>query len=52
MFLGIELLSGRKVNQRAETVVHLLGFLFLVALVLAVTLFGDLQLGRKLFRGG
>jgi len=52
VFLGIELLSGRKVNQRAETVVHLLGFLFLVALVLAVTLFGDLQLGRKLFRGG
>jgi regulator of sigma E protease len=52
VFLGIELVSGRKVNQRAETVVHLVGFLFLVALVLAVTLFGDLQLGRKLFRGG
>ncbi|HEX9603515.1 MAG TPA: M50 family metallopeptidase [Myxococcales bacterium] len=52
VFLGIELLSGRKVNQRAETVVHLVGFLFLIALVLAVTLFGDLQLGRKLFRGG
>jgi len=52
VFLGIELVSGRKVNQRAETVVHLVGFLFLIALVLAVTLFGDLQLGRKLFRGG
>ena len=52
VFLGIELLSGRRVNQRAETVVHLVGFLFLIALVLAVTLFGDLQLGRKLFRGG
>src|SRR6266850_225599 len=52
VFLGIELVSGRKVNQRAETVVHLVGFLFLVALVLAVTLFGDLHLGRKLFRGG
>ena len=52
VFLGIELLSGRKVNQRAETVVHLVGFLFLIALVLAVTLFGDLQLGRKLFSGG
>jgi len=52
VFLGIELVSGRKVNQRAETVVHLLGFLFLIALVLAVTLFGDLQLGRKLFHGG
>jgi len=52
VFLGIELLSGRKVNQRAETVVHLVGFLFLIVLVLAVTLFGDLQLGRKLFHGG
>jgi regulator of sigma E protease len=52
VFLGIELVSGRKVNQRAETVVHLVGFVFLIALVLAVTLFGDLHLGRKLFRGG
>jgi len=52
VFLGIELVSGRKVNQRAETVVHLVGFLFLLALVLAVTLFGDLQLGRKLFHAG
>ena len=50
VFLGIELLSGRKVNQRAETVVHLVGFLLLLGLVLAVTLFGDLQLGKKLFR--
>jgi regulator of sigma E protease len=52
VFLGIELVSGRKVNQRAETIVHLVGFLFLLALVLAVTLFGDLQLGRKLFHAG
>jgi regulator of sigma E protease len=52
VFLGIELVSGRKMNQRAETVVHLFGFLFLIALLVAVTLFSDLQLGRKLFRGG
>jgi len=52
VFLGIELVSGRRVNQRAETVVHLVGFLFLLALVLAVTLFGDLQLGRRLFQKG
>jgi regulator of sigma E protease len=52
VFLGIELVSGRRVNQRAETVVHLVGFLFLLALVLAITLFSDLQLGRTLFRRG
>jgi regulator of sigma E protease len=49
VFLGIELVSGRRVNQRAEAVVHMLGFLVLFALVLAVVLFGDLQLGRRLF---
>ena len=52
VFLGIELVSGRRVNQRAETVVHLVGFLFLLALVLAITLFSDLHLGRALFRRG
>ena len=49
VFLGIELVSGRKVNPKAETVVHLIGLLLLLALVLGVTLFGDLQLGKKLF---
>jgi regulator of sigma E protease len=52
VFLGIELVSRRRVNQRAETVVHLVGFLFLLCLVVAVTLFGDLQLGHRLFHRG
>jgi regulator of sigma E protease len=49
VFLGFELVSGRKVNPRAETAVHVVGFLLLIALFVAVTLFSDLQLGRKLF---
>jgi regulator of sigma E protease len=52
VFLGYELVTRRKVNQKAETVVHLVGFLLLFALVIAVTLFGDLQLGKKLFHRG
>lgn len=51
VFLGIELVSGRKVNARAETVVHLVGLLLLLGLVVGVTVFGDLQLGKKLFHG-
>ncbi len=51
VFLGIELVSGRKVNAKAETVVHLIGLLLLLCLVLGVTVFGDLQLGKKLFHG-
>ncbi len=49
VFLGIELVSGRKVNQRLESVVHVIGLLVLLGLILAVVLFGDLQLGRRLF---
>jgi len=49
IFLGIELTSGRKVNPKAETVVHLVGLLLLLGLVLGVTILGDLQLGKKLF---
>ena len=56
VFLGIELVSGRRVNQKAETVVHLIGFLLLLGLFLAVTLFGDLNLigvvKKLLHRGG
>ena len=52
VFLGIELVSGRRVNHRTETAVHLVGFLFLIVLFLAVTLFGDLKLGHKLFGWG
>ena len=49
VFLGLELVSGRRVNQKAETVAHLIGFLLLLGLLLAVTVFGDLGLGRRLF---
>jgi len=52
VFLGIELISRRRVNQRAETVVHVIGFLLLLCLFVAVTVFGDLGLGRKLFHRG
>src|SRR6184192_1780222 len=49
VFLGIELVSGRKVNQRLESVVHVIGLLLLLGLLVSVVLFGDLQLGRRLF---
>jgi regulator of sigma E protease len=53
VFLGVELLTGRKVNQRFESVVHVAGLLLLLGLIVSVVVFGDLQLGRKLFsRGG
>jgi len=50
VFLGIELVTRRRVNQRAETVVHVIGFLLLICLFVAVTVFGDLGLGRWLSR--
>jgi len=53
VFLGMELVTRRKVNQKLESVVHVVGLLLLLGLLVAVVLFGDLQLGRKLFpRGG
>jgi len=53
VFLGFELVTRRKVNQRFESVVHVVGLLLLLGLLLSVVLFGDLQLGRRLFpRGG
>ena len=53
VFLGFELVTRRKVNQRVESVVHVVGLLLLLGLLVAVVVFGDLQLGRRLFsRGG
>jgi regulator of sigma E protease len=52
VFLGVELATGRKVNQRIESVVHVIGLLLLLGLILAVVVFGDLQLGKKLFHPG
>lgn len=45
-FLGYELVTRRRVNQRVENVVHLIGALALLAL-LAATVFGDLA---RMFR--
>jgi regulator of sigma E protease len=47
-FLSYEIVARRRVNQRVESIVHLAGFLALFALLLAVTVFGDLA---RIFRG-
>jgi regulator of sigma E protease len=52
VFLGVELLTGRKVNHKLESVVHVIGLLLLLALILSVVLLGDLQLGKRLFSRG
>jgi regulator of sigma E protease len=53
VFLGAELITRRKVNARFESVVHVVGLLLLLGLLVAVVVFGDLQLGKRLFsRGG
>jgi regulator of sigma E protease len=48
VFLVYEIVTRRRVNQRVENVVHLVGFVALFALILGVTVFGDLAriLGR------
>jgi regulator of sigma E protease len=48
VFLGYEIVTRRRVNERVEHVFHLIGFFILVGLILAVTVFGDLPrlLGR------
>ncbi|MFT3917180.1 MAG: M50 family metallopeptidase [Anaeromyxobacteraceae bacterium] len=48
VFLLIEMVTRRRVNERVESVVHFVGFVLLVALLLGVTVFGDLArlLGR------
>jgi regulator of sigma E protease len=47
LFLAYEMVTGRPVNQKAEAVIHTVGFVLLLGLLLAVTLFGDLP---RLFR--
>ncbi len=42
VFLGYEIVTRRRVNQRVEGMLHFAGFVLLVGLILAVTLFGDL----------
>lgn len=48
VFLGYELVTRRRVDERVEHVFHMVGFVLLVGLILAVTIFGDLPrlLGR------
>ena len=48
VFLGYELVTRRRVNEKVESYVHAAGFIALIALLLAVTIFGDLArlLGR------
>ena len=48
VFLGYEIVTRRRVDERVEHALHLVGFILLVGLLLAVTLFGDLPrlLGR------
>jgi regulator of sigma E protease len=48
IFLVYEIVTRRRVNQRVEATVHLIGFLALIGLLLAVTLFGDLA---RILRG-
>jgi regulator of sigma E protease len=52
VFLGVELVTGRKVNHRVESVVHVVGLLLLLGLLVSVVVFGDLQLGKRLFSRG
>jgi len=40
--------TRRRVDARVESVVHMVGFVALIALLLGVTVFGDLGLGSKL----
>ena len=42
VFLAIEMVTRRRVNERVEGIVHMVGFVALVALLLGVTVFGDL----------
>jgi regulator of sigma E protease len=48
VFLAWEMITRRPVNEKVENYVHLAGFIALVVLILAVTIFGDLArlLGR------
>ncbi len=48
VFLAYEVVTRRRVNARVENAVHLVGFVALIALLLGVTVFGDLRLGQRL----
>ncbi|WP_242338917.1 MULTISPECIES: RIP metalloprotease [unclassified Anaeromyxobacter] len=48
VFLAWEMITRRRVNEKVESYVHLAGFVALLVLIIAVTVFGDLArlLGR------
>jgi regulator of sigma E protease len=48
VFLAYEMVTRRRVNEKVESYVHAAGFIALIALLLGVTIFGDLArlLGR------
>ena len=52
VFLAYEVVARRRVNARIESAVHLVGFLALIALLLGVTVFGDLDLAGRIARLG
>ena len=49
VFLGYEIVLRRRPNAKFEQALSLAGMLALFTLLIGVTLFGDLQLGHKLF---
>ena len=48
LFLAYEVVTRRRVNARVENAVHLVGFAALIALLVGVTVLGDLGLGGRL----
>lgn len=52
VFLAYEVVTRRRVDARVENAVHLVGFVALIALLVGVTVFGDLGLGGRLPRLG
>jgi regulator of sigma E protease len=49
VFLSYEIVLRRRPNMRFEQILSFVGVLALISLVVGVTVFGDLQLGNKLF---
>ena len=46
VFLGYELTTRRKPNARVEAHIHVVGLMMLLGVMLYVTIFNDLKLGR------
>jgi regulator of sigma E protease len=45
VFLGWEAISRRRVNQRVEAAVHMVGVLMLLALILVISIKNDFHIG-------